>query len=141
MAEFCRQCTPKAHQDHNDFIGLTPLADWEEGKGQMVLCEGCGYTIVDPLGYCVCVYCLTDHALPPLTTSFLKFHKFVETSDNYTRKSDFYNLVVSLDFQDLQVVLPNGRIKKFNIKMIPKTFKVLLQTVYIHEELKEDGRK
>lgn len=57
MADFCRQCTIDLFGDDlgdkNDMIGLTTEADTAEGMGTAVLCEGCGYTLVDHTGKCL----------------------------------------------------------------------------------------
>ena len=59
MADFCYQCSLVIFgQDFGDLRGLTPIADWRQGKGALVLCEGCGVIQVDPNGHCVSHDCL-----------------------------------------------------------------------------------
>ena len=61
MAEFCKQCAefmfpPDVGQD--DFVGLSSEEDTKNGMFAVVLCEGCGPTVVDHTGKCVADDCL-----------------------------------------------------------------------------------
>ena len=44
-------------QDFEDLKGITKQEDWEEGKAQIVICEGCGPIQVNPAGECVSEDC------------------------------------------------------------------------------------
>ena len=61
MADFCWQCTENVlgiPPEKNDFAGVgkddPPL---KEGEGYEVLCEGCGFTLVDKTGKCITSGC------------------------------------------------------------------------------------
>lgn len=59
MAEFCKQCADDLGFEP-DFIGLRSDEEWdkmEEGYGLLVLCEGCGPTVVNRDGECVSLSC------------------------------------------------------------------------------------
>jgi hypothetical protein len=60
MAEFCRQCAQELDFEPN-FVGLVSEDDVMEGFGALVLCEGCGPTIVDHTGRCISPDCLRQH--------------------------------------------------------------------------------
>lgn len=54
MAEYCKQCSLEEFGiDHNDLAGLTTPNDTADGKYEYVICEGCGFSIVDHTGTCV----------------------------------------------------------------------------------------
>ncbi len=56
MADFCKQCSTDIFgQDFEDMKGLGKGEDvaLKEGWGYSVLCEGCGYTLVDEDGKCI----------------------------------------------------------------------------------------
>jgi hypothetical protein len=64
MADFCRQCTELylgIDGDKNDFVGETTPEDTAAYTFGVVLCEGCGSTLVDHTGACVAPNCLVDH--------------------------------------------------------------------------------
>lgn len=61
MAEFCNQCSKELFDMPGDFVGLTKVTDWAEGKAVIVLCEGCGAIQVDPNGDCISQNCLRNH--------------------------------------------------------------------------------
>lgn len=62
MADFCTQCSIEVYgEDFGDFRGLTSPEAWAEGKADVVLCEGCGPTQVDPSGKCVHPNCFCKH--------------------------------------------------------------------------------
>jgi hypothetical protein len=56
MADFCKQCSEELFgKDFEDLKGLSrehsePLAP---GEGYIVICEGCGLTVVDEDGKCI----------------------------------------------------------------------------------------
>jgi hypothetical protein len=52
MAEFCTQCAENMGFEP-DFIGLTTAEEWAKDEATLVLCEGCGFTLVDPDGRCI----------------------------------------------------------------------------------------
>jgi len=57
MADFCMQCTstnfgPELAAE-NDMAGMTTEEDSDNGICARVLCEGCGFTIVDHTGKCL----------------------------------------------------------------------------------------
>ena len=70
MADFCRQCSLDLFgQDAGDLRGLGGKDDkpLEPGEGYLVICEGCGPTLVNKDGECIaedCLEALADsHAL------------------------------------------------------------------------------
>jgi hypothetical protein len=51
MADFCKACSiDNFGRDYGDLRGLGPKCD--EGYGYPVICEGCGFILVDHLGNC-----------------------------------------------------------------------------------------
>ena len=58
MAEFCEACALEIGNPHGDFRGLTKQEDWDNGKAERVICEGCGLIQVDPSGNCRSNNCL-----------------------------------------------------------------------------------
>ena len=57
MADLCKQCALEdADVDLGDLRGLVP-----EGTYAVVICEGCGATLVDSEGRCVAPDCLRKH--------------------------------------------------------------------------------
>ena len=55
MADFCLQCANELFGSEDapvksDFHGILSKEDFYKGFLQPVLCEGCGYIYVDPLG-------------------------------------------------------------------------------------------
>ena len=56
MADFCNQCRQESDMcwpedlDNPDYPDYGPL---EEGKGWGVICEGCGFTLIDRDGNCL----------------------------------------------------------------------------------------
>lgn len=61
MAEFCNQCAAELGIETGDFAGFTSEERWKHGMCRVVLCEGCGHTVVDPKGNCVSPHCLKKH--------------------------------------------------------------------------------
>lgn len=63
MADFCEQCTEDlfGSKEPNDLSGLVTAAQSKEGLYANVLCEGCGYTMVDHKGKCVSKHCFKGH--------------------------------------------------------------------------------
>jgi hypothetical protein len=63
MADFCQQCaTDTFGEDTRDLAGLITEQEVTEQKlYAVVLCEGCGPTLVDHNGKCVCDDCLEKH--------------------------------------------------------------------------------
>lgn len=60
MADFCNQCArdlgfPEGDLE-NDNLPAPP-----EGKGYVALCEGCGPTLIDERGNCLCPNCDEQH--------------------------------------------------------------------------------
>jgi ferredoxin len=53
MADFCKQCADELGFPDGDLKNLTTEEDWTDGKAMLVICEGCGPTLVDPEGYCI----------------------------------------------------------------------------------------
>jgi hypothetical protein len=66
MADFCAQCTYEVFNiGHNDLSGITSEEETSEGTFALVLCEGCGETLVDHAGRCVAYDCLKKHGKEP----------------------------------------------------------------------------
>lgn len=56
MADFCQQCSIEVFgEDMRDLAGLNPDASITDKAG--VLCEGCGWIVVDNEGKCIDPYC------------------------------------------------------------------------------------
>ena len=54
MAEFCKQCNKEVFDiDVSDFKGQSTEADTKKGLYISVLCEGCGFILVDHMGECI----------------------------------------------------------------------------------------
>lgn len=69
MADFCKGCAEQQiGKDTGDLANLTSPAEWGMGRAARVLCEGCGFTEVDPEGNCVSEDCMRKgkpgHGLP-----------------------------------------------------------------------------
>ena len=62
MAGFCVQCAEEMGFEP-DFDGLLSEEERNEGKGAVVICEGCGPTIVDHNGRCIAIDCLHKHGM------------------------------------------------------------------------------
>jgi len=61
MADFCSQCSIRNFgEDLGDLANITT-----EGHYINVICEGCGFTVVDYRGVCVADRCLVIHPLVP----------------------------------------------------------------------------
>ena len=60
MADFCKQCADELNLPNEDLVGITTEEDMLDKKYQLVICEGCGYTQVDPQGKCL-TKCLQRH--------------------------------------------------------------------------------
>lgn len=53
MADFCKQCSIDIFcEDFGDLKGLVTEEEVKEGFFAAVICEGCGFIIVDHLGVC-----------------------------------------------------------------------------------------
>jgi len=63
MAEFCNQCAADMGFP-GDFCGLVTADQVKIGLSAIVLCEGCGRTIVDHEGNCISEQCLMKHGQP-----------------------------------------------------------------------------
>ncbi len=55
MASFCKQCSIELFGE--DFRDLANIGALEPGMGWCVLCEDCGWTIVDSDGKCIAERC------------------------------------------------------------------------------------
>ncbi len=55
MAEYCLQCNKRLFKtEKSDFKGLVSKREYEKkGVVAKVLCEGCGWTLVNHLGECI----------------------------------------------------------------------------------------
>lgn len=54
MADFCKQCSEALFgQDYGDLKGLTTVEDTKAEQYAAVVCEGCGFVLVDHEGRCV----------------------------------------------------------------------------------------
>lgn len=60
MASFCNQCADEMGFEP-DFVGMISEKECEGGYGILVLCEGCGTTVVNHLGECISPHCLLQH--------------------------------------------------------------------------------
>ncbi len=74
MADFCKQCSiENFNEDFGDLKGVSerPLTkeELDAGMGWLVLCEGCGSTIVDDEGACIGKKCLKKHGMPDVQLS------------------------------------------------------------------------
>lgn len=63
MADFCKQCSIKFFgKDFRELAGFTTKADDEAGLFMEVICEGCGFVMVNSEGECQGgKSCLDDH--------------------------------------------------------------------------------
>jgi hypothetical protein len=58
MADFCKQCSEELFgKDFGDLKGLISEEEVKKGFGAVVICESCGYTLVDHEGRCVASDC------------------------------------------------------------------------------------
>lgn len=54
MADFCMQCSIENFgEDCEDLAGFSSIEDTKQNIFSKVLCEGCGWTLVDHKGRCV----------------------------------------------------------------------------------------
>jgi hypothetical protein len=55
MAHFCNQCAIDMGGESGDFayLGRSSREPLQEGEGWIVVCEGCGFTLVDNDGNCL----------------------------------------------------------------------------------------
>jgi hypothetical protein len=60
MADFCKQCSAEHGFDNRDLVGLSTPEDTARELFVLVLCEGCGWILVDHEGTCVSD-CLEGH--------------------------------------------------------------------------------
>lgn len=61
MADYCKQCSIKYFgEDYRDFAGIISESQVKKGYGAVVICEGCGPTIVNQDGECIAQDC-EDH--------------------------------------------------------------------------------
>lgn len=62
MADFCKQCSEEIFgKDFRELAGLRTQADYAEGLGACVICEGCGPVVVDTDGRCCSPDCIKKH--------------------------------------------------------------------------------
>lgn len=64
MADFCEQCTKALYPDEdvtNDFVNLQNYPPLKQGEGFVVICEGCGPTMVNNAGVCIDPTCFKKH--------------------------------------------------------------------------------
>ena len=62
MADFCKQCSLEIFGfDNQDLAGLNPEISLKEDEGFVVICEGCGATLVNHEGECINTECLKKH--------------------------------------------------------------------------------
>jgi hypothetical protein len=65
MAEFCKQCADELGFPESDFKGACKEIELDEDVGFVVVCEGCGFVLVDHLGQCMGNSgCLKKHETP-----------------------------------------------------------------------------
>lgn len=60
MADFCRQCAKDLWNDpdaEGDMVGISTEEETKKGQFAVVICEGCGYTVVDHEGKCRWLNC------------------------------------------------------------------------------------
>lgn len=58
MADFCAQCSVEMFgADEGDLKDLGDASTLEPGHGWAVICEGCGFIVVDNAGKCIASYC------------------------------------------------------------------------------------
>jgi len=63
MADFCKQCSMDIFgEDFGDLAKLCTKKENEQGLYAIVVCEGCGTTLVDNEGRCVSSDCLRKHS-------------------------------------------------------------------------------
>lgn len=61
MADFCKQCSIDMFgHDCGDLKGITTKEETENGRYARVICEGCGFVLVDHEGNVVHVYEIGD---------------------------------------------------------------------------------
>ena len=59
MADMCKQCSIETwNEDGEDFRATTAVDD-----KRVVLCEGCGLTVVNVLGECISERCTKQHGV------------------------------------------------------------------------------
>lgn len=62
MADYCKQCSIKWFgEDFHDLAGMSTAEDTRKGMYAVVICEGCGYVLVDHEGTCVSTNCPEGH--------------------------------------------------------------------------------
>ena len=62
MADFCKQCSIQLFgKDFRELAGLRTEEMKEQNSFPVVICEGCGHTLVDEDGTCVDEDCLKRH--------------------------------------------------------------------------------
>lgn len=60
MADFCKQCSIELFgEDTRDLAGLGYGLSLAPDEGFVVICEGCGYILVDEEGKCIDPFCDT----------------------------------------------------------------------------------
>ena len=57
MADFCKQCSIEIFGEDSKDLANLRKETLLEGYGLLVLCEGCGFTMVDNDGKCILVKC------------------------------------------------------------------------------------
>jgi hypothetical protein len=54
MADYCKQCSVRYFgKDEKDLAGLISESEVKQGLGAVVICEGCGFVLVNHLGECL----------------------------------------------------------------------------------------
>ncbi len=62
MADFCKQCSIEIFlEDFKELAGISTAEDTKKEMFAAVLCEDCGYTLVDHNGICVSKSCDKKH--------------------------------------------------------------------------------
>lgn len=65
MADFCKQCSLDIFkEDFKELAGITKPEEQVAGQYAVVICEGCGPTLVDVDGACVSAGCMKKHGRP-----------------------------------------------------------------------------
>ena len=61
MSDFCHQCAKDMNMDTDDLAELITQEQAHRGLTAIAICEGCGPTIVDHMGYCQSKNCIESH--------------------------------------------------------------------------------
>lgn len=66
MADFCKQCSIQLFgQDYKELAGLISEEEVKKGMGAVVICEGCGFVLVNHLGECLGGEACQENHKPP----------------------------------------------------------------------------